>query len=92
MHQPQNITPNREADDDDPEYGFHEEAQDEGILMSMGQLQLLLAELSTLRGGPGVEQQALERVCDYVLHDPVYDVSTHDLFRSTLQVIRQRAG
>ena len=88
MHQPPNITPNREADDDS-EYGFHEETQEKGVLLLMGQfqlqqLQLLLAALSTLRGGAGVEQQALERAGDYDLHDPLNDGSTRYLFRSTI--------
>lgn len=89
MHSPLNITLHRETDDD-PEYGFREETREESILMSIAQLQLLATELSALRSAQGIERQALERVCDYVLHDPLYDVSTRDVFRSTLQLIRQR--
>jgi hypothetical protein len=56
--------------------------------MSFEKLQLLAVELR----GCGADPQAIERVCDYVVHDRVYDDSTRSLFQSTLEIIRHRAG
>ncbi|NBY36463.1 MAG: hypothetical protein EBQ59_03290 [Verrucomicrobia bacterium] len=89
MHQTQNITSNREMDED-PEYGFREEAEADTVLMSLEKLQLLVIELRTLRRVRGVHRRALERVCDYVVHDPVYADSTRSIFQSALENIHRR--
>jgi hypothetical protein len=91
MHQNQNITSNREMDED-PEYGFREEAEADTTLMSLERLQLLAVELRTLRRVRGVHRRAIERVCDYVVHDPVYADSTRSIFQSTLEIIRNRTA
>jgi hypothetical protein len=87
MHLTQNITLGREMDED-PEYGFREETEADVVLMSFEKLQLLAVELR----GCGACPQAIEHVCDYVVRDPVYADSTRSLFRSTLEIIRNRAG
>jgi hypothetical protein len=87
MNLTQDITLRREMDED-PEYGFREETDADRLLMSLENLQLLVAEL---RECPG-PSLAIERVCDYVVRDPVYADSTRSLFRSTLQALRDRAG
>ena len=87
MHLTQNITLRREMDED-PEYGFREETEADVMLMSFEKLQLLAVELR----GCGADPQAIERVCDYVVRDRVYDDSTRSLFQSTLEIIRHRAG
>ncbi len=86
MHLTHTITPSREAEED-PEYGFCEETKADVMHLSLEKLQLLACEL---RGG-GTHPQAIERVCDYVVHDPVYADSTRSLFRSTLESLRRRA-
>lgn len=87
MHLNHAITPRREAEED-PEYGFCEETSADVIHQSLVKLQLLACEL---RGG-GTGPQSIERVCDYVVHDPVYADSTRSIFRSTLELLRRRAG
>ena len=87
MHLTQNITLRREMDED-PEYGFREETEVDVTLMSLEKLQLLVVELRACGACP----QAMERVCDYVVHDRVYADSTRSLFQSTLEIIRHRAG
>jgi len=87
MHLIQNITLRREMDED-PEYGFREETEADVMLMSLEKLQLLAVELR----GCGANPQAIEHVCDYVVRDPVYADSTRSLFRSTLEILRNRAG
>jgi hypothetical protein len=87
MHLTQDITLRREMDED-PEYGFREETDADRLLMSFETLQLLVAELRESKG-PSL---AIERVCDYVVRDPVYADSTRSLFRSTLETLRRRAG
>jgi hypothetical protein len=87
MHLTQDITLRREMDED-PEYGFREETDADRLLMSFENLQLLVAELRECKG-PSL---AIERVCDYVVRDPVYADSTRSLFRSTLETLRRRAG
>jgi hypothetical protein len=86
-----NITLRREMDED-PEYGFREETEADVVLMSHEKLQLLAVELR----GCGACAQAIEHVCDYVcdyvVRDPVYADSTRSLFRSTLEILRNRAG
>ena len=74
--------------DEDPEYGFREETEADVVLMSLEKLQLLAVELRRC----GARSQAIEHVCEYVVRDPVYADSTRSLFRSTLEVIRSRAG
>jgi hypothetical protein len=73
--------------EEDPEYGFREEAEADVMLMSMEKLQLLAVELRLCGAAP----QAIERVCDYVMRDPVYADSTRSLFRSTLELLHRRA-
>jgi len=87
MHLTHTITPSREAEED-PEYGFREETEVDVTLMSLEKLQLLAVELRACGACP----QAIERVCDYVVHDRVYADSTRSLFQSTLEIIRNRAG
>lgn len=72
--------------DEDPEYGFREDTDADRLLMSYESLQLLVAELREREGS----SLALERVCGYVVRDPVYADTTRSLFRSTLQVLRHR--
>lgn len=91
MHQTQHITSNREMDED-PEYGFREEAEADTTLMSLEKLQLLVIELHTLRRVRGVQRRALERVCDYVVHDPVYADSTRSIFQSALENIHRHSA
>lgn len=91
MRQTQNITSKREMDED-PEYGFREEVEADTTLMSLERLQLLVIELHTLRRVRGVHRRALERVCDYVVHDPVYADSTRSIFQSALESIHRRPG
>jgi hypothetical protein len=79
------LTPCRETEED-PEYGFREEAEADVMHLSLEKLQLLACELR----GCGTYPQAIERVCDYVVHDPVYADSTRSLFRSTLETLRRR--
>jgi replicative DNA helicase len=55
--------------------------------LSLEKLQLLACELR----GCGTHPQAIERVCDYVVHDPVYADSTRSIFQSTLELLRRRA-
>lgn len=86
MHLTHTITPGREAEED-PEYGFCEETAADVMHQSLEKLQLLACEL---RGG-GTHPQAIERVCDYVVRDPVYADSTRSIFRSTLELLRRRA-
>ena len=86
MHLTHTITPSREAEED-PEYGFCEETAADVMHQSLEKLQLLACEL---RGG-GTHPQAIERVCDYVVHDPVYADSTRSIFRSALELLRRRA-
>ena len=74
--------------DEDPEYGFREETEADRLLMSFENLQLLVADLHECKG-PAL---AIERVCDYVVRDPVYADSTRSLFRSTLETLRSRVG
>ena len=54
---------------------------------SLEKLQLLAFELRDC----GTYPQAIERVCDYVVRDPVYADSTRSLFRSTLEMLRRSA-
>ena len=86
MHLTHTISPGREVEED-PEYGFCEETAADVMHQSLEKLQLLACEL---RGG-GTHPQAIERVCDYVVHDPVYADSTRSIFRSTLELLRRRA-
>ena len=86
MHLTHTITPSREAEED-PEYGFCEEAKADVMYLSLEKLQLLACELR----GCGTHPQAIERVCDYVVHDPVYADSTRSIFQSTLELLRRRA-
>ncbi len=86
MHLTHTITPSREAEDD-PEYGFCEETKADVMHLSLEKLQLLACELRDC----GTYPQAIERVCDYVVHDPVYADSTQPLCRSTLASLRRRA-
>jgi hypothetical protein len=86
MHLTQNITLRREMDED-PEYGFREETEVDVMHLSLEKLQLLACELR----GCGTHPQAIERVCDYVVHDPVYADSTRSIFQSTLELLRRRA-
>jgi len=65
MHLTHTITPSREAEED-PEYGFCEETKADVMHLSLEKLQLLACELR----GCGTHPQAIERVCDYVVHDP----------------------
>lgn len=87
MHLTHNLTPHREMEED-PEYGFHAEAEADIRLMSLEKLQQLVAELRDC----GARPQAMACVCDYVVHDPVYADSTRSLFRSTLESLRCQAG
>jgi hypothetical protein len=77
----------RASTDEDPEYGFHEQDTADRALMSLENLQLLLAELRACGGGP----LAIERVCDYVIRDPVYAASTRAVFRCALENLRRPA-
>ena len=77
----------RRETEEDPEYGFREETAADMIHQSLEKLQLLACELRDC----GTYPQAIERVCDYVVHDPVYADSTRSLFRSTLESLRRRA-
>ncbi len=86
MHLTHTITPSREAEED-PEYGFCEETKADVMHLSLEKLQLLAFELRDC----GTYPQAIERVCDYVVHDPVYADSTRSLFRSALESLRRRA-
>ena len=86
MHLTHTITPGREAEED-PEYGFCEQTPADVMHQSLEKLQLLACEL---RGG-GTHPQAIERVCDYVVHDAVYADSTRSIFRSALELLRRRA-
>ncbi len=87
MHLTPNI-PLRWEMDEDPEYGFREETEVDVALMSLEKLQLLVVELRAC----GTYPQAMERVCDYVARDRVYDDSTRSLFQSALEIIHCRAG
>ncbi len=80
------ITLRRETEED-PEYGFREETAADMIHQSLEKLQLLACELRAC----GTYPRAIERVCDYVVHDPVYADSTRSLFRTTLESLRRRA-
>ena len=86
MHLTHAITLSRETEED-PEYGFREEAAADATHQSLEKLQLLAFELRDC----GTYPQAIERVCDYVVHDPVYADSTRSIFRSTLELLRRRA-
>lgn len=77
----------RRETEEDPEYGFREETAADMIHQSLEKLQLLACELRDC----GTYPQAIERVCDYVVRDPVYADSTRSLFRSTLESLRRRA-
>ncbi len=87
MHLTHAITLRRETEED-PEYGFREETAADMIHQSLEKLQLLACELRDC----GTYPQAIERVCDYVVPDPVYADSTRSIFRSTLELLRRRAG
>ncbi|MFM7240492.1 MAG: hypothetical protein ACKO3A_00035 [Opitutia bacterium] len=69
---------------EDPEYHFQEDTEADPALRSLENLQLLAAELRNCGG----TSEALERVCDYVVRDPVYATSTRALFRSELERLR----
>jgi hypothetical protein len=86
MHLTHTITLRRETEED-PEYGFREEADADVMHQSLEKLQLLAFELRDC----GTYPQAIERVCDYVVRDPVYADSTRSLFRSTLEMLRRSA-
>ena len=89
MHHPQNtMLLSQEADD--PEYGFSDETELDLALLSFEQLMLLITELNSLRIVNADDQRALERVCDYVTHDPVYADSTREVFRTQLEKLKSR--
>jgi hypothetical protein len=69
---------------EDPEYRFQEETEADPVLRSLENLQLLAVELRNCGGPP----EALARVCDYVVRDPVYAASTRSIFRSELERLR----
>ena len=75
---------------DDPEYGFSDATELDLAVLSFEQLMLLITELNSMREVKGDDQRALERVCDYVAHDPVYADSTREVFRSQLEKIKSR--
>jgi len=75
---------------DDPEYGFSDEIELDLALLSFEQLMLLITELNSLRIVNADDQRALERVCDYVTHDPVYADSTRAVFRTQLEKLKSR--
>ena len=75
---------------DDPEYGFSDTTELDLALLSFEQLMLLITELNSLRVVNADDQRALERVCDYVAHDPVYADSTRAVFRSQLEKLKSR--
>jgi hypothetical protein len=87
MHLTQEIKDSWEMEED-PEYGYREEAEADVTLMSLEKIQLLIAELRVLEGKHGLPSEAMERVCDYVARDPVYSASTRLLFRSTIDPLR----
>ena len=73
---------------EDPEYGFREQRAADLTLMSLDRLQLLVSELRVCAD----TRQAIERVCDYVVHDPVYNDSTRAIFRGALENLRPPVG
>lgn len=89
MHPPtQTMLLSQEADD--PEYGFRDTTELDLALLSFEQLKLLITELDSLRRVNADDRRALERVCDYVAHDPVYADSTRAIFRSQLDKLQPR--
>jgi hypothetical protein len=91
MHFTQEINDSWEMEED-PEYGFREEAEADVTLMSLEKIQLLVAELRVLEGKQDLSSVVMERVCDYVARDPVYSASTRLLFLSTFDRLRPQAG
>jgi len=87
MHLTHTLTPDRETEED-PEYGYCEETKADVMHRSLEKLQLLASELR----GDGTPAQAIERVCDYVVHDAVYADSTRSIFQTALERLRRRAG
>jgi hypothetical protein len=87
MHLTQEIHESWEMEED-PEYGYREEAEADVTRMSLEKIQLLVAELRMLDGRNAMPAEAMERVCDYVARDPVYSASTRLLFRSTIDRLR----
>ncbi len=87
MRPTSHLSPGEEPEED-PEYGFPGEDRADLTLMSLEKLQLLVAELRA----DGSTPQAIERVCDYVVGDPVYDVSTRAVFRCVLENLRRSVG
>jgi glutamine synthetase len=89
MHHPQNtMLLSQEADD--PEYGFTDTTELDLALLSFEQLMMLITELNSLRVVNADDRRALERVCDYVAHDPVYADSTRAVFRQQLEKLTSR--
>lgn len=87
MHLTQEINDSWEMEED-PEYGYREEAEADVTRMSLEKIQLLVAELRMLDGRNAMPAETMERVCDYVARDPVYSASTRLLFRSTSDRLR----
>ena len=89
MHHHQNtMLLSQEADD--PEYGFTDTTELDLALLSFEQLMMLITELNSLRVVNADDRRALERVCDYVAHDPIYADSTRAVFRQQLEKLTSR--
>jgi hypothetical protein len=89
MHHPQNtMLLSQEADD--PEYGFSDTTELDLALLSFEHLKLLITELDSMHLVNADDSRALEKVCDYVVHDPIYADSTRAIFRSQLEKLSSR--
>ena len=89
MHYPQNtMLLFQEADD--PEYGFSDATELDLALLSFEQLKLLITELDSMHLVNADDSRVLERVCNYVVHDPIYADSTRAVFRSQLEKLNSR--
>lgn len=75
---------------DDPEYCLVDSAELDLALLSFEQLKLLITELDSMHLANVDDSRALERVCDYVVHDPIYADSTRAVFRSQLEKLTHR--
>ncbi len=65
---------------EDPEYSLSESVELDKVSFSVDRLQLLLAELDSLRMARADDQLMFQCVCDYVVHDPIYADSTRAWF------------
>jgi len=65
---------------EDPEYSLSESVELDKASFSVDRLQLLLAELDSLRMARADDQLMFQCVCDYVVHDPIYADSTRAWF------------